>query len=51
MSASEATLAEVRRLVIEGRLTPKQISFRMGVAVGLVKRIEREIAKQTKGAK
>ncbi len=44
--ASQATLDEVKRLVAEGKLTPQQISFRMGVAVGVVKRM---IEQQAKG--
>jgi len=46
MSASEATLAEVRRLVDEGKLTPKQISFRMGVAVGTVKQVMKQAGRK-----
>lgn len=39
---SEATLAEVKRLIAERIWTPEQIAFRCGVAVGLVKRLMRK---------
>jgi DNA-binding CsgD family transcriptional regulator len=37
--SADATNDEVKRLVAEGKLTPKQIAFRCGVSVGLVKRL------------
>ena len=37
--STDGMLAEVKRLVAEGKLTPKQIAFRCGVSVELVKRL------------